>query len=156
MSQDIDLATTPQRGGVLRLDVVTPAGVAVRKDVDTVEAPSVDGEFGVLPGHLPLLAALKAGVVRYRSEGKTFVLAVGAGFAEAGADLMTILTDRCLEAKDIDVAKARTSSTMLGSSCLISMENHAVGCAASTSASLGTVMPIPRYGNVAPPSVVNR
>lgn len=108
MSQDIDLATTPQRGGVLRLDVVTPAGVAVRKDVDTVEAPSVDGEFGVLPGHLPLLAALKAGVVRYRSEGKTFVLAVGAGFAEAGADLMTILTDRCLEAKDIDVAKART------------------------------------------------
>jgi len=108
VSQDIDLATTPQRGGVLRLDVVTPAGVAVRKDVDTVEAPSVDGEFGVLPGHLPLLAALKAGVVRYRSEGKTFVLAVGAGFAEAGADLMTILTDRCLEAKDIDVAKART------------------------------------------------
>lgn len=108
MSQDIDLATTPQRGGVLRLDVVTPAGVAVRKDVDTVEAPSVDGEFGVLPGHLPLLAALKAGVVRYRSEGKTLVLAVGAGFAEAGADLMTILTDRCLEAKDIDVAKART------------------------------------------------
>lgn len=108
MSQDIDLATTPHRGGVLRLDVVTPAGVAVRKDVDTVEAPSVDGEFGVLPGHLPLLAALKAGVVRYRSEGKTFVLAVGAGFAEAGADLMTILTDRCVEAKDVDVAKART------------------------------------------------
>jgi len=108
VSQDIDLATTPQRGGVLRLDVVTPAGVAVRKDVDTVEAPSVDGEFGVLPGHLPLLAALKAGVVRYRSEGKTFVLAVGAGFAEAGSDLMTILTDRCLEAKDIDVAKALT------------------------------------------------
>lgn len=108
MSQDIDLATTPHRGGVLRLDVVTPSGVAVRKDVDTVEAPSVDGEFGVLPGHLPLLAALKAGVVRYRSEGKTFVLAVGAGFAEAGADLMTILTDRCVEAKDIDLAKART------------------------------------------------
>lgn len=107
MTTEIDLATGPLRSGVLRLDVVTPAGVAVRKDVDQVEAPSVDGEFGVLPGHLPLLAALRAGVVRYRSEGKTFVLAVGAGFAEAGGDAMTILTDRCLDAKDVDLAKAR-------------------------------------------------
>lgn len=108
MTMDTDLATGPLRSGVLRLDVVTPAGVAVRKDVDQVEAPSVDGEFGVLPGHLPLLAALRAGVVRYRSEGKTFVLAVGAGFAEAGGDAMTILTDRCLDAKDVDLAKTRT------------------------------------------------
>jgi F-type H+-transporting ATPase subunit epsilon len=107
MTMDTDLATGPLRSGVLRLDVVTPAGVAVRKDVDLVEAPSVDGEFGVLPGHLPLLAALRAGVVRYRSEGKTFLLAVGAGFAEAGGEAMTILTDRCLDAKDVDVAKAR-------------------------------------------------
>lgn len=108
MTTETDLATTSHRGGnVLRLDVVTPSGTAVSKDVDTVEAPSVDGEFGVLPGHLPLLAALKAGVVRYRSEGKTFVLAVGAGFAEAGSDLMTILTDRCLDAKDVDLPKAR-------------------------------------------------
>jgi F-type H+-transporting ATPase subunit epsilon len=107
MTTEIDLATGPLRSGVLRLDVVTPAGVAVRKDVDQVEAPSVDGEFGVLPGHLPLLAALRAGVVRYRSEGKTFVLAVGAGFAEAGGDAMTILTDRCLDAKDVDLVKAR-------------------------------------------------
>ena len=108
MTMDTDLATRPLRSGVLRLDVVTPAGVAVRKDVDQVEAPSVDGEFGVLPGHLPLLAALRAGVVRYRSEGKTFVLAVGAGFAEAGGDAMTILTDRCLDAKDVDLAKTRS------------------------------------------------
>lgn len=108
MTMDTDLTTGPLRSGVLRLDVVTPAGVAVRKDVDQVEAPSVDGEFGVLPGHLPLLAALRAGVVRYRSEGKTFVLAVGAGFAEAGGDAMTILTDRCLDAKDIDLAKTRS------------------------------------------------
>ena len=104
---DTELATA-HRSGILRLDVVTPAGVAVHTDVDQVEAPSVAGEFGVLPGHLPLLAALKPGVVRYRSEGKTFVLAVGAGFAEAGPDTMTILTDRCVEGGDVDVAAART------------------------------------------------
>ena len=104
---DTAQATAP-RSGILRLDVVTPAGAAVHKDVDQVEAPSVAGEFGVLPGHLPLLAALKPGVLRYRSEGKTFVLAVGAGFAEAGPDAMTLLTDRCVEAGDVDLAAART------------------------------------------------
>ncbi|MBL8601276.1 MAG: ATP synthase F1 subunit epsilon [Myxococcales bacterium] len=97
------------RGGVIRLEVVTPVGAAVRADVDQVEAPSVDGEFGVLPGHLPLLAALKAGVVRYRSAGKSFVVAVGPGFAEAGPEAMSILTDRCVESADVDTAAARAS-----------------------------------------------
>ena len=43
---------------VLKLEVVTPGGLAVRAEADQVEAPSVFGEFGVLPGHLPLLAAM--------------------------------------------------------------------------------------------------
>ena len=73
---------------------------------------TVLGEPGVASlhdttGRWDLLAALRAGVVRYRSEGKTFVLAVGAGFAEAGGDTMTILTDRCVDSKDVDLAKAR-------------------------------------------------
>lgn len=105
---DNELATIP-RGSVIRLEVVTPTGPAVRTDVDQVEAPSVNGEFGVLPGHLPLLAALRAGVVRYRSAGKTFVLAVGTGFAEAGPDKMSILTDRCVESQDVNIAEARAS-----------------------------------------------
>jgi F0F1-type ATP synthase epsilon subunit len=66
-----------------------------------------DTEFGVLPGHLPLLAALRAGVVRYRAAGKSFTLAVGPGFAEVGPLAMSILTDRCVDAKDIDTDKVR-------------------------------------------------
>jgi F-type H+-transporting ATPase subunit epsilon len=45
------------------LEIVTPTGVALRKQVTDVTAPSVAGEFGVLPGHLPLLAALRTGLV---------------------------------------------------------------------------------------------
>jgi len=107
MANDQELAPT-SRAGVLRLEVVTPEGPAVRTEADQVEAPSVDGEFGVLPGHLPLLAALRAGVVRYRAAGKTFTLAVGPGFAEVGPLSMSILTDRCIDAKDIDAAQTRT------------------------------------------------
>lgn len=98
---------TLARAGVLKLSVVTPTGSAVSVEVDQVEAPSVDGEFGVLPGHRPLLAALRAGVVRYRSAGKTTSLAVGPGFAEVNAEGVTVLTDHCVSAADIDPAAAR-------------------------------------------------
>ena len=43
----------------LQLDVVTPTGSVMSTKVDSVQAPSVEGEFGELPNHLPLLAALK-------------------------------------------------------------------------------------------------
>ncbi|MBW2375487.1 MAG: ATP synthase F1 subunit epsilon, partial [Deltaproteobacteria bacterium] len=46
----------------LQLDVVTPSGSVLSAQVDSVQAPSVEGEFGVLPNHLPLLAALKCGL----------------------------------------------------------------------------------------------
>jgi F-type H+-transporting ATPase subunit epsilon len=97
----------PLRAGALRLEVVTPTGSAVRADADQVEAPSVEGEFGVLVGHTPLLAALRPGVVRYRTAGKTVLLAVGAGFAEAAPDRVTVLTDRCVDSADVDLPKAR-------------------------------------------------
>ncbi len=101
-----ELATVP-RAGVLKLAVMTPKGAAVTVEADQVEAPSVDGEFGVLPGHRPLLAALRAGVVRYRSAGKTTSLAVDSGFAEVSAEGVTVLTDRCVNASDVDVAATR-------------------------------------------------
>jgi len=100
-------AGTPLRPGVVRLEIVTPTGTAVRVDVDSVEAPSVNGEFGVLPGHLPLLAALRAGVVTYRTAGRSVVVAVGPGFAEALPDRMSVLTDRCMDAHDVDLAAVR-------------------------------------------------
>ena len=91
----------------IQLEVVTPNGLAVEAEADQVEAPSVFGEFGVLPGHLPLLAALKAGVVRYRHAGKIVVVAVGPGFAEAGPDRVTVLTDVAVEGSKVDTAAVR-------------------------------------------------
>ena len=67
----------------LALSVATPIGMQLDIEVETVSVPGAAGELGVLPGHLPLLAALKPGVLRYRKQGQAAIAAVGAGFVEA-------------------------------------------------------------------------
>jgi F-type H+-transporting ATPase subunit epsilon len=86
----------------IALEIVTPAGRKLAASVDEVTAPSVEGEFGVLPGHLPLLAALRTGIVTYRQGGETKKCAVGAGFAEAGPEKLVILTDEYTDREGID------------------------------------------------------
>jgi len=92
---------------MLTLEVATPLGLALRTKAESVQAPSVAGEFGVLAGHLPLLAALKAGLLRYRVEGKDHFAAVGHGFVEAGPEKVLLLTDQFALPKDIDLELAR-------------------------------------------------
>jgi F-type H+-transporting ATPase subunit epsilon len=91
----------------IQLEIVTPRGRALAVPVDEVTAPSVEGEFGVLPGHLPLLAALRTGIVTYRQGGDTKRCAVGAGFAEAGPDRLVVLTDEYAERESIDPVLVR-------------------------------------------------
>ena len=66
----------------LALEIVTPDGVKLTETVDMVTAPGVDGEFGVLPRHRPLLSALTAGIVTYTKGGVSEAVAIGPGFAE--------------------------------------------------------------------------
>ena len=91
----------------IALEIVTPKGTALKVDVDEATAPSVEGEFGVLPGHLPILAALQTGIVTYRVGSETKRCAVGRGFAEAGPDRLIILTDRYIEREQIDPVLVR-------------------------------------------------
>jgi len=91
----------------IALEIVTPRGRALAASVDEVTAPSVQGEFGVLPGHLPLLAALRTGIVTYREGHETKRVAVGPGFAEAGPDRLVILTDEYTDRDRIDPVVVR-------------------------------------------------
>lgn len=86
----------------IELEIVTPKGRALQASVDEVTAPSVEGEFGVLPGHLPMVAALRTGIVSYRQGSETKKCAVGQGFAEAGANKLLILADEFTEKASID------------------------------------------------------
>ena len=89
------------------LEIVTPTGVALREQVNEVTAPSVAGEFGVLPGHLPLLAALRTGLVTYKQSGTEHRLAVHHGFVEVAHDTALLLTERFALKADVDVVKVR-------------------------------------------------
>jgi F-type H+-transporting ATPase subunit epsilon len=90
----------------LHLEVATPDGLALQAEAEIVTAPSVEGEFGVLPGHLPLLAATKAGLLKYRVAGKDEVAAIGPGFVEALPDRVLVLTDSFAKPASIDRSAA--------------------------------------------------
>lgn len=91
----------------IELEIVTPKGRALAVTVDEVTAPSVQGEFGVLPGHLPVVAALRTGLVSYRIGGETKLCAVGPGFAEAGQNKLLILAEDFTQREGVDPVVVR-------------------------------------------------
>jgi F-type H+-transporting ATPase subunit epsilon len=93
--------------GALELEILTPEGVALKETVQSITAPSVEGEFGVLPGHRPLLAALKTGIVSYSKDGTEVRVAVGRGFVEIYEDRAVVLTDNFIRKEDVDPVRTR-------------------------------------------------
>ncbi len=90
----------------LTLEIVTPERAVVSERVDEVQVPGVEGSFGVLPGHTPLLATLQVGELWYRQGEETSYVAVSFGFAEVQPDRVTVLAQIAESAEDIDVIRA--------------------------------------------------
>src|SRR5215213_8774510 len=95
----------------IELQIVTPDRMLVQEQVDEVEIPGVDGYFGVLPGHTPLLAALSVGEMWYRKGQDRTYLAIALGFAEVLPDRVTILAQLAEPAEEIDVDRAEAART---------------------------------------------
>ncbi len=89
------------------LEVVTPDRLLLSKEVDVVVATSVEGEFGVLAGHAPLLATLAIGEMRYRDGNALDYAAVAGGFCEVTGEKVTILAESAELAREIDVDRAK-------------------------------------------------
>ena len=90
----------------LRLEFVTPERVLAHEDVDEVVLPGEAGDFGVLPGHAPLLSALRVGAMWYRKGGERTYAFLDGGFAEVVPDRVSILALVGERAEDIDEARA--------------------------------------------------
>jgi F-type H+-transporting ATPase subunit epsilon len=86
----------------LKLEIVTPEGRAYSDDVAMVVLPSVEGEIGVYPAHVPLMTQLLPGELRIVKDGKTTELVVGSGFIEVTGDSVSVLTDSALGEDQID------------------------------------------------------
>jgi F-type H+-transporting ATPase subunit epsilon len=90
----------------LTLEIVTPDRALLREEVDEVVAPGSQGEFGVLPGHTPLLSTLKIGELWYRQGQERHYLAIAFGFVEVLPDRVTVLAQVGERAQEIDVQRA--------------------------------------------------
>ena len=90
----------------LRLDIVTPDKVVLNAEVDYVGAEGVDGQFGLLPQHAPMLSALKVGDLYYRQGNETRWVFVSGGFAQIADNKVTVLAESAELSSDIDVERA--------------------------------------------------
>lgn len=86
----------------LTLEIVTPEARVYSDTIDTVVIPTVEGEIGILPGHIPLLTQVADGELRVTKEGREQLLAVGGGFAQIEGDKVSILAERAITADKID------------------------------------------------------
>jgi F-type H+-transporting ATPase subunit epsilon len=89
------------------LSVVAPDQSVVEEKVDSIVAPGTEGYFGVWAGHVPIISALRPGLVEYQdaSTNRHYIY-VGGGFAEIQPDRVTIIADEAERATDIDIARA--------------------------------------------------
>jgi F-type H+-transporting ATPase subunit epsilon len=88
----------------LTLEIVTPEARVYSDTIDSVVIPTVEGEIGVLPGHIPLLTQVGFGELRVTKGGATSLLAVGGGFAQIMADKISILAESAINEEKIDEA----------------------------------------------------
>lgn len=91
----------------ITLEIVTPDKMVLKEDVEYVGAPGINGEFGVLPNHIPFLSALGIGSLYYKLNGKKYYVFVAGGFAEVSPAKVTILAEVAEKADDIDLERAR-------------------------------------------------
>ena len=92
-----------------RLEFVTPERTIVQDEVDEAVLPGDAGDFGVLPGHAPLLALLRVGPMWYRKGADKQFAFVAGGFAEVTGDRVTVLAQVAERAEDIDLARAEAA-----------------------------------------------
>lgn len=93
--------------GNFLLEVVTPYRLVVSQQVEELTAPGIEGEFGVLPGHIPFFTTLKIGEVMFRTGKEQRHMAVSWGFVEVLSDRVTILAEAAELSPEIDVDRAK-------------------------------------------------
>lgn len=88
------------------LEVATPSKLELRKEVDYVVAPAIEGSIGILPGHIRLMTLLSTGVLRYKIDGKDYCMAVSEGYLEVTPHKVIVLAEAADLPEEIDVEQA--------------------------------------------------
>jgi F-type H+-transporting ATPase subunit epsilon len=86
-------------------DLVSPEKLAFSGEVDQVDVPGAEGDFGVLAGHAPIVAAVRPGILTVTSGGSKQKIIVLGGLAEVSESGMTLLADVATSIEELDHAK---------------------------------------------------
>lgn len=95
----------------MKLEIVTPAQLVFSGDVSYVSLAGADGDFGVLPGHAPLISTLRPGVLAVKIGNSETRYAVTSGFADVTPSQITVLAEDITEQRNIDLATVRDQLT---------------------------------------------
>jgi len=95
--------------GKLLLEIVTPYGLIASEEVDEVTAIGSEGEFGVLPGHVPFVTTLKIGMLITKADKEAKYFFVNWGYAEIGAEKILVLADSAERSEEIDLERAKSA-----------------------------------------------
>jgi F-type H+-transporting ATPase subunit epsilon len=102
------MATATRDGGrQLEVRIITPERIAYQGRVDAVVATAQDGQFGILPGHAPMMVVLGIGEFRIREGDRFEWFAIGEGFLHVLDDVVTVLTPFAESAREVNVDEAR-------------------------------------------------
>jgi F-type H+-transporting ATPase subunit epsilon len=85
-----------------KFDLVSPEKLLFSGEVDQVDVPGAEGDFGVLAGHAPLVTTLRPGILTVFTGGSQQKIVVLGGFAEVSAQGLTVLAEVAESVQDID------------------------------------------------------
>lgn len=95
----------------LKCIVVTPETTVLDQTAEFIALPLFDGELGVAPRHSPMIGRLGYGEMRIRQGASTTSYYVDGGFVQVADDVVSVLTNRAVLAKQVDVASAEEQLT---------------------------------------------
>ena len=89
---------------MFQVSLVTPEALVFSGEADQVDLPGIEGDFGVLAGHAPIVAVLRPGIVTMAAEGTKLTFVLLGGLSEFSQDELTILADSAKAVDDFDLA----------------------------------------------------
>jgi F-type H+-transporting ATPase subunit epsilon len=92
----------------LHFDLIAPDKILFSGEVDQVDIPGIDGDFGVLAEHAPMIVLLRPGVLTVMAGGEAQRVVIFGGFAEISPQGLTVLADYATSIEDLDPAMLAT------------------------------------------------
>ncbi len=91
---------------VLNIEILSPEGLIYKDTAGEIMIPTVQGEIGILPGHISLIAKVSEGEIKINAGDKSVFFTVIGGFLEVLNDKVSVLADHAVRSEEIESQKA--------------------------------------------------